>query len=67
MHFTASWARTFRRFRSVPFPRVRGIAMRVLTIPALSDNYMYLLVDEKTKVCFLKMIFRLLSFSSKSI
>lgn len=25
-------------------------AMHVLTISALSDNYMYLLIDEKTKV-----------------
>nr|CDS34423.1 hydroxyacylglutathione hydrolase [Hymenolepis microstoma] len=51
MLFRTAFARPFHRIFSLSYPRIRPFAMRVLTIPALSDNYMYLLVDEKTNQC----------------
>ncbi|VDN96782.1 unnamed protein product [Rodentolepis nana] len=51
MLFKTAFARPFQRSFSLVYLRIKSFAMHVLTIPALSDNYMYLLVDEKTKEC----------------
>ncbi|VUZ47973.1 unnamed protein product [Hymenolepis diminuta] len=51
MMFRTPSARQFWRIPGLGFSQVRTFAMHVLTIPAFSDNYMYLLVDEKTNQC----------------
>lgn len=61
MLFKTPFARHFRLISGLGFSQVRAFAMHVLTIPAFSDNYMYLLVDEKTNVSIITYIYFIIS------